>query len=90
MAENSVFGSVHLWSSVHTSMVFTAYTINPLMRIPTCVPTGIKTGVSTSQCNKLITLDRALHTSHFALIWKLSAALFPRAGIFKTLETVIL
>jgi hypothetical protein len=65
--------------------------INPLLQsIPTCVPTGIKTGVSTSQCNKRITLDRALHTSHFALIWKLSAALFPRVGIFNTFETLVL
>jgi hypothetical protein len=60
-----------------------------MKKIPTCVPTGIKTGVSTSQCNKLITLDRALDTSHFALILKLSAVLFPTAGIFNTLETLI-
>jgi hypothetical protein len=57
------------------------------MNILTCVPTGMKTGVSTSQCNKFITLDRALHTLHFAFIWKPSAALFPSAGIFNAFQT---
>lgn len=34
----------------------------------TCVPTGINTGVSTSECNNFITLDLALDKLHFAFI----------------------
>jgi len=55
----------------------------------TCVPTGINTGVSTSECSNFITLDLALDKLHFAFTWKLSAVLFPIAGIFNTLHLQI-
>lgn len=57
-----------------------------MANILTCVPTGINTGVSTSECNNFITLDLALDKLHFAFTWKLSAVLFPIAGIFNTLH----
>ena len=66
---------------IHFIKVLAPYT--KMTNILTCVPTGIKTGVSTSECNNLITLDLAFDTEHFAFIWKLSAVLFPIAGIFK-------
>ena len=39
-----------------------------MVNILTCVPTGINTGVSTSECNNFITLDLALDKLHFAFI----------------------
>ena len=41
----------------------------------------MNTGVFTSQCGKLMTLERAFETLHFALILKLKAELVPVPGI---------